>query len=217
MDPEFWRERWREGRIGFHEGRPNDLLTDHAEALGPAGRVLVPLCGKTEDMAYLASLGHEVVGIELAEPAVEAFFREHDLSPTSARRGALVERSAGGITLLQGDFFDTRPEDVGAVTALYDRAAIVALPPELRPRYAAHLSTLVGDDKAGLVIAFEYPQEKMEGPPFSVSEAELRRYFPSVKRLAERPTDGPQSRGSGISMVERLYAVKTGQVIPTAG
>ncbi|AKU92741.1 Thiopurine S-methyltransferase [Vulgatibacter incomptus] len=207
MDAEFWLSRWREGRIGFHEGRPNDLLVSHARALGPPGRVLVPLSGKTEDMAYLRSLGHEVVGIELAEAAAEEFFREHGLEAAPSPRGALVERSAGGITILQGDFFDARPEDVGAITAFYDRAAIVALPPELRPRYAAHLRELAGEDAPGLVICFEYPQERMAGPPFSVGEDELRRYFPAVERLEDRRTEGPQSRASGIDMRERLYLV----------
>ena len=207
MDAEFWLSRWREGRIGFHEGRPNDLLVSHAGALGPPGRVLVPLCGKTEDMAYLASLGHEVVGIELAEAAAEDFFREHGLDAAPKPRGALVERSAGRITILQGDFFDVRLEDVGAITAFYDRAAIVALPPELRPRYAVHLRELAGDDAPGLLISFEYPQEQMAGPPFSVSEKELQRYFDAVERLEDRRTEGPQSRASGIDMRERLYRV----------
>lgn len=207
MDTEFWLSRWREGRIGFHEGHPNDLLVAHARALGPPGRVLVPLSGKTEDMAYLASLGHEVVGIELAEAAAEAFFREHGLEAAPSTRGALVARSAGGVTILQGDFFEARTEDVGAITAFYDRAAIVALPPELRLRYAAHLRTLAGDDAHGLLIAFEYPQERMEGPPFSVGEEELRRYFAAVERLEDRRTEGPQSRASGIDMRERLYLV----------
>lgn len=208
MDPEFWQQRWRERRIGFHEGRPNDLLVSHAQALGPPGRVLVPLCGKSEDLAYLSSIGHEVVGIELAETAVVEFFREHDLEAAPTPRGALVERSAKGITLLQGDFFDAGPEDVGAITAFYDRAAIVALPRELRPRYAAHLLELIGSLAQGLVVSFEYPQDRMEGPPFSVGEEELRRYYARVDRLDERLTDGPQSRASGIEIRERLYLVQ---------
>lgn len=204
MNRDFWLERWREGRIGFHEGRPNDLLVAHARMLGEPGRVLVPLSGKAVDMAWLASLGHEVVGIELSERAVEAFFQEHDLEAATSKRGAMVAHEAGGITLLQGDIFDARPEDVGAITAFYDRAAIVALPPEVRPRYAAHLRTLAGPKATGLVIAFDYPQDQMEGPPFSVGEEELRSYFPSVRCLAERMTE---PRASGVAMVERLYHV----------
>ena len=202
MDAEFWKERWREGRIGFHEGRPNDLLVAHADRLGAKGRVLVPLCGKAQDLAFLASLGHEVVGVELAERAVKEFFQEHGLQPNTRKRGALLEWAAGGIAILHGDFFDVRPEDVGTITAFYDRAAIVALPADLRPRYASHLRTLAGD-APGLTITFEYPQDQMEGPPFSVSEEELRRYFPSVQCLEERK----QESRSGVTLNERIFRI----------
>lgn len=207
MDAEFWKARWREGQIGFHEGRPNGLLVAHAKELGPPGRVLVPLSGKSEDMAYLASLGHEVVGVELAETAAVDFFREHGLEVEPREHGPFVERSAGGITILQGDIFDATPEWLGEFTAFYDRAAIVALPPELRPRYAAHLRALAGEKTPGLVITFEYPQEEMEGPPFSVPEAELRGYFPVLKALAERAADGPRARERGFTFTERIFLV----------
>lgn len=207
MDAEFWKARWREGQIGFHEGRPNGLLVAHAKELGPPGRVLVPLSGKSEDMAYLASLGHEVVGVELAETAAVDFFREHGLEVEPREHGPFVKRSAGGITILQGDIFDATPEWLGEFTAFYDRAAIVALPPELRPRYAAHLRALAGEKTPGLVITFEYPQEKMEGPPFSVPEAELRGYFPVLKALAERAADGPRARERGFTFTERIFLV----------
>src|SRR5690606_23041648 len=107
-----------------------------------------------------------------------------------------------------------RPEDVGTITAFYDRAAIVALPPELRPRYAEHLRTLAGEGAPGLVITFEYPQERMAGPPFSVPEDELRRHFAPVERLADRPTDGPQSRESGIVIRESIFLVDPSRTKP---
>src|SRR5687767_7665068 len=121
MEPSFWKTRWREGRIGFHEGKPNDLLVAHADLLPAGSRVFVPLCGKAEDMAFLAGRGHEVVGVELAESAVQGFFAEHELSPEVSRRGPFQVFSAGGVTVLQGDIFDTTPAHVGVVTALYDR------------------------------------------------------------------------------------------------
>ena len=69
---ECWVERWQEGRTGWHEPDGNDSLKKYWRAAGR--RVLVPLCGKTPDLAWLARLGNEVVGIELAEIAVETFF-----------------------------------------------------------------------------------------------------------------------------------------------
>jgi thiopurine S-methyltransferase len=209
MEPSFWKARWTEGRVlGFHEGIPNDLLVTHVGVLGPPGRVLVPLCGKAEDMAFLVAQGHEVIGIELAEEAVDAFFLEHELKPVRARRGNLEAYAAKGITILQGDFFDVTQADVGQVTAVYDRAAVVALPPEMRPRYIRHLSALAGPGAVGLVISFDYPQEAMDGPPFSVPEAELRSYYAEVTPLAERPGGGPRLREAGVSAIERIYSVR---------
>lgn len=208
MEADFWLARWREGRIGFHEGKPNDLLAAHIDALGPTGRVLVPLSGKTEDMAFLAARGHEVVGIELAGEAVRAFFAEHGLVPEVSRRGSFIVHSAAGITLLEGDVFGVTRADIGAITALYDRASIVALPTETRARYAGHLRTLLEPSTPGLVITFEYPEGAMEGPPFSVSEAELRTYFPKVTPLAQRPADGPRLREANMGALERLYKIR---------
>lgn len=208
MEADFWLARWKEGRIGFHEGTPNDLLTTHIDALGPMGRVLVPLSGKTEDMAFLAARGHEVVGIELAGEAVRAFFAEHGLVPEVSRRGAFKVHSAAGITLLEGDLFDSTRADLGAITALYDRAAIVALPPEMRARYVTHLRSLLDPNTPGLVITFEYPEGAMEGPPFSVPEAELRTYFPKLTPLAQRRADGPRLREANMGALERLYKIQ---------
>ncbi len=206
MEPNYWKARWNEGRIGFHEGKPNDMLMTHVEALGPKGRVLVPLCGKTEDMAFLAAHGHEVVGVELAEEATKAFFAERGLTPEVSQRGSFITRSASGITLLQGDFFEITRADIGPITALYDRAAIVALPPEMRAKYAAHIRALLDPNTQGLVITFEYPESMMEGPPFSVPEAELRTYFSTVTPLADRPADTPRFREAGAAR-ERLYQI----------
>lgn len=180
MNTDFWIERWKEGRIGFHEGQVNTLLAEHVERLGQGRRVLVPLCGKSEDLAFLAAQGHEVVGVELVEDAVVAFFAEHELTPTVERRGELAIYRAGAITLIAGDFFAVRKNDVGDISALYDRAAIIALPESMRRRYTAHVQTLVAPGATGLVITFEYPQEQMKGPPFSVTEAELRAHYAGV-------------------------------------
>lgn len=174
---EDWAARWREGRTGFHEGRPNELLQRHVGALRGARRVLVPLCGKAVDLRFLADQGHEVVGVELVEDAVVAFFAEHGLAPTKRQRGPLTLYQSGAITLIAGDFFAVTRDDAGAPDAFYDRAAMIALPPDLRRRYVAHLRALTAGP--GIVISFEYPQELMAGPPFSVSEADVRAHYDS--------------------------------------
>lgn len=177
MEPSFWAARWKEGRIGFHEGRPNALLERHVSRLGSSRRVLVPLCGKSDDLAFLAARGHQVLGVELVRDALVAFFDEHGLQPRISRRGAFEVFEAEGLTLLAGDFFSLTQAETGPLDALYDRAAIVALPQELRGRYVRQVRSLLAPDSTGLIITFDYPQEQMAGPPFSVPEPELRSHF----------------------------------------
>ena len=208
---EPWLARWRDGRTGFHEGRPNELLDRHRARLSGARRVLVPLCGKAVDLAYLAAHGHEVVGVELAEQAVEAFFAEHALAPVVTRRGALVEYRAGAITVLAGDMFAVTPELIGAVDALYDRAALIALPPELRPPYVALIRRLLPSGARGLIITAEYDQSLMTGPPFAVLEDELRALYAgaTIELLDEQPLRGTgKCSQSGVPATERCFAVQ---------
>jgi thiopurine S-methyltransferase len=209
MNVEDWLVRWKEGRIGFHEGRANAFLERHVERLGTERRVLVPLCGKAEDMAFLASRGHEVVGIEVAEDAVRAFFAEHGLDPEVRPGPRVTTFRAGPFTLLAGDVFASTEEDVGPVSALYDRAALVALPDEVRPRYVAHLRRLLSKGATGLLITFEYDPQLMDGPPFSVGEEEVRRlYAPGrVELLGDAPAEAPRFTAAGVPARERCFAM----------
>lgn len=181
MHHEFWHERWRDGRIGFHEGRVNGLLERHvgwlesgARARGGAGlRVFVPLCGKAEDMAWLAARGHEVVGAELSGLAIEQFFAAHGLDARREPRGGLVEWSAGPFRIFEGDVFACDEALLGPLDAVYDRAATVALPQPMRTDYLRHVAKLMPRGARGLLIAFEYDTSRMDGPPFSVPRSDL--------------------------------------------
>lgn len=187
MDHDFWHSRWSAGQIGFHEGEVNQHLAEHSGALGSGKRVLVPLCGKAEDLTYLVAYGHQVVGVELVESAVIAFFEEHGAKAKVEQAGAFKKYSAQGITIFVGDFFATTRELLGPVDALYDRAAIIALPEAMRVAYAKHVRTLMPAGAPGLIVTVEYPQDQMSGPPFSVPEAELRGHYAGLKldRVAE--------------------------------
>jgi thiopurine S-methyltransferase len=208
---EDWIARWREGRIGFHEGRPNRLLEHCVARLAGCRRVLVPLCGKAQDLAFLAARGHEVLGVELAEPAVRAFFDEHGLAPSIAPRGPYVAYQAGAITLLAGDVFALTPELVEPIDALYDRGALIALPAELRPRYVALMRGLLPEGAPGLVITVEYDPSAMTGPPFAVFETELRALHAgaTVELLEEQPMTGGKCAQSGVSATERCFAIRS--------
>ncbi len=209
MDPEFWHERWAAARIGFHEGQPNCYLARHAERLANHPRVLVPLCGKSEDLAYLASRGHEVIGVELVEDAVRAFFDEHGLSPTVTKKGKLVEYASSPITIYAGDILEATREVIGgAVDAIYDRAALVALPDESRRRYVDHIRSLASRAARVLIVTFEYDQALMEGPPFAIEEAELRMLYDGTQEI-ELLSEGAaeMKRDNPPPIMERCFAI----------
>jgi thiopurine S-methyltransferase len=187
VDQGFWKQRWSEGKIGFHEGTPNAMLSRHVARLGENRRVLVPLCGKSEDLAFLAAQGHRVLGIELVEDAVRAFFAEHQLEPAVEHRDELAIYTAGAIKIIAGDFFAVDPELAGTVDALYDRAALVALDEATRPRYVKHVESLVPAGSPAVVLTFEYAPEAMTGPPFSVSDGEVRAHFNAAQLLEQAP------------------------------
>ncbi|MNF73495.1 Thiopurine S-methyltransferase [compost metagenome] len=177
MDEQFWQARWAENQIGFHQRETNPYLERYWSQLQlPTGcQVLVPLCGKTLDMLWLAGQGHRVLGVELAERAVEDFFAEQQLTPEVSRHGVLRRYRAGAIEILQGDFFALTSADVADCRALYDRAAIIALPPAMRDDYVAHLERILPRPCDGLMVTLDYEQARLDGPPFSVPVAEVRR------------------------------------------
>lgn len=179
MQPEFWHQRWREGRIGFHQDQPTSLLLKHWPALGvaPQAKVFVPLAGKSNDLAWLASQGHRVLGVELSQIAIDQFFAEHGLEPQVHDSHLGRHHIAGGIELIRGDVFGIDADALAGCAAVYDRAALIALPPDLRSRYAREPYARLPARCRGLLVTLEYPQDEKQGPPFSVPEAEVRARF----------------------------------------
>lgn len=209
MDHRYWQDRWTEGRTGWHQDQPTPLLLKHWPALGlsQGSRVFVPLAGKSQDMRWLAGQGHRVLGVELSQVAVEQFFAESGVEPrvTSTRYGRHYE--AGGIGIICGDAFALDEEVLRDCSAVFDRAALIALPPPLRRRYADELYGRLPAGCRGLLVTIEYPQDEKEGPPFSVRENEVRSLFQpawSVDLLERR--DVPE-RKQGLQ--ERVSALQT--------
>jgi thiopurine S-methyltransferase len=216
VDADFWYERWRRGEIGFHQTAYHPGLARWWPTLQLAAgsRVLVPLCGKSLDMAWLREQGHVVAGVELSAIAVDSFFAERGLVPTRSSRGALEKWAAGAYEIWCGDYFDLTPEALGPVSGVYDRAAFHALPPEMRGRYAAHLASLVPAGARGLLVTLEYLQHEMNGPPFAVDQAELerglgRRFSISELQGEELLGANPKFRDRGLtSLVEHIYRLE---------
>jgi thiopurine S-methyltransferase len=199
MQADFWHAKWEKNQIGFHEAETNPNLTENFHHLGleTGARILVPLCGKSLDMVWLMSQGYQVVGVELSELAVLQFFEEQDIPFEKTVDGDFIHYSTEGLELYVGDFFKMNADVLGQVDAVYDRAALVALPEEMRKNYTQHLSK-ISNTAPQLLATFEYDQSKRNGPPFSVSEEEVRlRYAEKfeinlleVKELGEMFVDG---------------------------
>lgn len=192
MDPEFWHQRWQAGQIGFHQAAPTTLLLRHWPSLGiePGARVFVPLAGKSRDMAWFAAQGYRVLGVELSQIAVDAFFAEHGLVPEIETSRYGVHHRAGGIELICGDAFALDAALLGDCAAVFDRAALVALPPRLRERYVRDLHAQLPPGCRGLLVTLEYPQADRDGPPFSVDAAEVQALYArdwQVELLDRRP------------------------------
>jgi thiopurine S-methyltransferase len=216
MQPDFWHQRWRDNLIGFHQQAINTHLQEYWYRLGltRGSRVFVPLCGKSRDMLWLLEQGHRVLGVEISPIAVQDFFSENNLSPVRTR-GAQFERwTLDELHILCGDFFALAAEDVGQVAAVYDRASLIALPADMRTRYARHLMSICPPGVQVLLVTLEYSQEEMPGPPFSVAEHEVyglyEEYF-LVERLYENDVldENARFREKGLSRLrERVFLLK---------
>ena len=207
MQPDFWHQRWQDNRIGFHQDTPTPLLQKHWPALGvPAGaKVFVPLAGKSLDMLWLAEQGHRVLGVELSQLAVERFFDEHGLHPDIATTRYGTHYRAGNLELICGDAFGLDEAILADCAAVFDRAALIALPPELRRHYVRELHARLPAGCRGLLITLEYPQDERAGPPFSVPEDEVRALYGGdwdIELRERRPI--PRDHAGYVDGVSRL-------------
>jgi thiopurine S-methyltransferase len=230
MNPEFWYKRWQEKRIGFNQSAVNPLLIEYFNHLNlPAGSsVFVPLCGKSIDMVWLAAQGYDVVGVELVETAVQEFFAEQNIQPTVSQhaenpaikcyQGQLPNQISGHpsvqtITLWVADIFALTPTDIGSIGAVYDKAALIALPADMRTKYSEQIRQLSGnvnkvDSKAApqLLVTLNYDQSKKDGPPFSINGKQLQQYYGSHYQICELASE-PASIGSApdLTVTEHVW------------
>lgn len=189
MEQDFWLKRWENGETGFHQDDLNPYLAYFYGEKGPALearqalKVFVPLCGKSLDMLWLAQNGYEVLGIECSEIAVKAFFEEHELDcqieqgEHFTRYISVQVEGRRRIEILLGDFFNLTKADIEGVTDTYDRASMIALPEDMRRSYADKMFDLQNEGMRTLLITLTYPQNEMNGPPFSVSEEEVTGFY----------------------------------------
>jgi len=216
MQTDFWLERWEKNQIGFHEEEVNSHLQNFWATLKlPAQRkIFVPLCGKSKDMLWLLAQGYQVVGVELSSLAVQNFFTENQLEAQVTDCGTLQRWETDGLSIYQGDFFDLRDTDLADCDAIYDRASLIALPPQMRKQYTKHLKSIVPNLSHTLLLTLEYDQNQMQGPPFSVSESEVCDLFGHDYQIeclfsAESLEQNEQFKQRGLTQLrEKAYWLK---------
>ena len=208
MDADFWLHKWQSNDIAFHRKEANPLLVKHFAELNLAksARVFLPLCGKTRDIAWLLSQGYKVVGAELSELAIQQLFVELNAQPniTSFDHGKLYQ--APQLDIFVGDIFKLSAEILGSVDAIYDRAALVALPFDMRIQYSKHLQQIT-KTAPQLLICYDYDQTQTEGPPFSISDAEVAEHYQQnyEVKLIERVEVSGGLRG--VSATEKVWTL----------
>ena len=216
MEKSFWHERWERQEIGFHQNEINPFLARHWQELqlSLGAKIFVPLCGKSLDMLWLRDQGHAVLGVELSPIAVQAFFRGNGYTPEHTAKENFDYYEAGSIRILCGDFFNLKKEDMKGVSAVYDRASLVALPPAMRERYVRHLLGILPPATRILLISFDYRQPEMPGPPFAVSIEEVESLYKGcadIRLLAQHDTldENPRFRERGLTRLqENIFLLK---------
>ncbi len=209
MKHDFWHERWEKQEIGFHLSDTNPALTSHWHTIPVdlGERVLVPLCGKSVDILWLLREGYQVVGVELSEIALDALAESIEetfsLAVDKQQVGDFILYRAAGILLICGDWFSLTSFDTGPIDAVYDRAALVAMPEEMRGDYARQLLK-VSENAPQLLVTLEYDQSEMAGPPFAVDQKQVESFYAdamNIDLMADKDclVDEPKFRERGLS------------------
>jgi len=211
---EEWIRRWKVGQIGFHKLQPHDDLIKHENQVLPEpGSVLIPLCGKTVDMKYLADKGHKVVGIEMSETGVVDFFKEQSMNYSRKNHPTMpfevFAAESAGIVIYLGNLFDSNLQMLGQFDAIWDRGAFVAINSSEREKYCNLMATLLKPNGAWLLNCCEYDGTKYGGPPHSIGENEVKRLLTDKFIVAKLDTYDLTAAKFGLDVLTTVnYMIK---------
>ncbi len=161
--PEFWGERYREGRTGWDLGQPSPNLQRLTDEYVPRGaRVLVPGCGRGHDVCALAGKGLAVTGLDFAPEAIEA-----------AR--ALASQKGVEAEWVVGDLFAERPEWHASFDAWVELTCFCAIDPARRADYVRQCAQWL--KPGGVFIGVFFVGLPPGGPPYDSVPDDIRSLF----------------------------------------
>lgn len=179
MEISYWQSRWRNEKTRWHMQEVFPLLKTfwNKLPLEKGGTVLVPLCGKSLDLEWLVNQGHYVIGVDVSQKAIKALVQSHEERFEKSAKGNLQCYKSESMELWCGDFFKLQQSWLPAIDVIYDKAALIALPPEMRKAYVDSLKNLLQPHTQVFINCFEYEQDEMPGPPFAVFREEMESHF----------------------------------------
>lgn len=164
-DPHAFFEAVYQGAAPWEIGAAQPAMASLIEQYPPADPVLDVGCASGDLAIHLAKLGHQVLGVDFVENAIEqAAARHHTLPPEVAR-------------LLSFEIADaTRPSTLGQFGSVFDSGFLHLLDPDETDRFVEELAlALVPTGRLYLhEFAVEFP---IANVPRAVTEDELRERF----------------------------------------
>nr|CAB3267191.1 thiopurine S-methyltransferase-like [Phallusia mammillata] len=184
MELGYWSNRWKTGDVQFHkEDVHYDLIENENKLLPQQGSVFFPLCGKTVDMAYLASKGHTVVGLEFDEEPIKSFFSENKLKYNITEiedypfKKYQCCNQGADITIYQGDINHATVNFLGKFDAIWDRGSFVAINTNDRTMYTNLILGIMKPNTQYYLLCVEFDSSVFGGPPHSTTQADVQKHF----------------------------------------
>ncbi|XP_029637123.1 probable thiopurine S-methyltransferase isoform X4 [Octopus sinensis] len=214
----YWINRWTTKNIPFHQEEMHVSLEKHLDKFidGRNGiKIFFPLCGKCVDMKKLADKGHNIVGVDIAEQALQEFFTDQNLEYTveelKDNTGKLFASKDGKIKLYCMDMFKFSKDFEGQFNAIWDRGALEAISPKTRIRYAQVIKQLLSSDCHDMIAAMRYDPSLFQGPPYNVTEEDIQNLYGDMCSIEEIDENdyGPWFKERGLEVIfEWIYFLK---------
>ena len=177
---------FQEGARFYQPQRPeaHDFLTRHLTPDQLSGRnVVVPNCGRSVDMIYLAQHAARVTGTGCTPMQIEQFQEENCLYMEFD--GAAWRFDS--LSLSPVPLCNLPDAQLGTVDIVYDRSAMISTAPDMRGDYLSRIDRLTRPGGRIYLMTVEFSTQRSEGP-YSISAAEVETLFGdryTVKHLEE--------------------------------